>query len=80
MVLVVIGKRAEALLLLLAQAVQLLLQIFVNRLSELHLLLQLLALGFDHLVLLRQPHRAIGALYQVRSSTAGHLLQQLRFL
>lgn len=80
MVLVVIGKRAEALLLLLAQAVQLLLQIFVNRLSELHLLLQLLALGLDHLVLLRQPHRTISALYQVRSSTAGHLLQQLRFL
>lgn len=65
MVLVVIGKRAEALLLLLAQAVQLLLQIFVNRLAELHFLLQLLALGLDHLVLLRQPHRPIGALYQV---------------
>lgn len=65
MVLVVIGKRAEALLLLLAQAVQLLLQIFVNRLAELHFLLQLLALGLDHLVLLRQPHRTVGALYQV---------------
>ena len=55
MVLVIIGKRAEAFLLLLAQAMQLFLQIFVNRLAEFYFLLQLLTLSLDNLVLFRQP-------------------------
>ena len=77
MILIVVGKSAKALLLPLAEAVQLLLQIFVNRLAEHYFLLQLLALRLDELVLFAQPQRAIGTLNQVGSGAAGHLLQKL---